>query len=151
MKNNPLNDVMPSILRHEGVWVGEYQHINIVGEIIDQHRSRVECVFPDTGDEVYIQKNSFTWEDGREQTSEFAGVLEGERIFWDTLNFRGYGWVASPTIFLLELDRKDQPGASFSETIVLGSSGRDRARTWHWFKDGKCFQRTLCNERLIKR
>lgn len=146
---NPLKEIMPSILLHEGVWEGEYQHIDIDGNIIDRHASRVECVFPEFGDEVYIQKNHFTWADGREHEVEFGGVLEGERIFWDTPTFSGYGWVASPNIFLLELDRKDVKGASFSEAIVLGSNGRDRARTWHWFKDGKCYQRTLCNERLV--
>jgi len=137
---NPLKEVMPSILRHEGVWVGDYKLVDVNGDVIDQHKSRVECVFPESGDEVYVQKNHFTWQDGREYSVSFSGVLEGERIFWDTPTFSGYGWAASPTIFLLELDRKDVPGASFSEIIVLGADGRDRARTW---------QRTLCTEHLL--
>ena len=141
---------MPSILQHEGIWQGEYQHIDRDGKIIDRHASRVECVFPAMGDEVYIQKNHFSWDDGREQKVEFGGVLRDDRIFWDTPTFSGYGWEAGPAIFLLELDRKDVAGASFTEIIVLGASGKHRARTWHWFKDGRCYQRTLCNEWLVE-
>lgn len=146
---NPLKKIMPSVLRHEGVWLGQYQHIDAHGAIIDQHQSRVECVFPDSGAQVYIQKNQFTWGDGRQQSVSFGGVMDGERIFWDTPTFRGYGWAASASVFLLELERKDVIGASFSEAIVLGEGGRHRARTWHWFKDGQCYQRTLCNESLV--
>ncbi len=146
--SNPLKDIMPSVLRHEGVWKGQYQHIDIHGKVIDQHASRVECVFPDSGDEVYIQKNHFTWDDGREHSVSFGGIIDGDKIFWNTPTFLGYGWAASQSVFLLELERKDVVDASFSEAIVLGESGRHRARTWHWFKDGKCYQRTLCNESL---
>lgn len=147
--SNPLKELMPAIFDHEGVWDGVYQYIDLEGQLLDQHLSRVECVFPDEGDVVYIQKNQFTWEDGRTHQVEFGGVLIENRIYWDTETFSGFGWQASPGIFLLELDRKDVQGASFSEAIVMGNTRKDRARTWHWFKDGKCYQRTLCNERLV--
>ena len=100
------------------------------------------------GDEVYVQKNQFTWDDGRTHKAEFVGTLVGDKIFWDTETFKGFGWQASPAIFLLELDRKDVPGASFSEVIIMGDTKRSRARTWHWFREGHCYQRTLCNELL---
>ena len=47
---------------------------------------------------------------------------------------------------MLRLERKDVPGASFTEVIVLGGDGKSRARTWHWFIDGELYQRTLCDE-----
>lgn len=147
--NNPLKSLMPEILEHEGVWEGQYQVIDRGGKLLDQHASRVECIFPDHGDVVYIQKNRFTWDDGRCHEVEFGGILVDERIYWDTPTFRGFGWQASPDIFLLELQRKDVPGASFTETIVMGATKMNRARTWHWFKDGECYQRTLCNERRV--
>ena len=146
---NPLKQIMPAIYHHQGVWEGVYQVVDMDGRLIDQHDSRVECIFPEQGEVVYIQKNRFEWEDGRIYEAEFGGVLSGQRIYWDTPTFSGYGWQASPGIFLLELDRKDIPGASFSEAIVMGDSLKHRARTWHWFKDGMCYQRTLCNERLV--
>jgi hypothetical protein len=33
--------------------------------------------------------------------------------------------------------------------IQLSDDGKNRARTWQWFKDGKCFQRTLIDEVFI--
>ena len=146
---NPLKQLMPMILEHEGVWEGEYQHIDKLGNIIDQHKSRVECVFPSDGPVVYLQKNQFTWQDGRVHTAEFGGVMHDSKIYWDTETFKGYGWAVSDRVFLLELERKDTPGASFTECIIMGSSKKKRARTWHWFKDGECYQRTLCNEYLL--
>lgn len=146
--SNPLANIMPGILKHEGVWRGEYQVIDLYGKVIDRHASRVECEFPSEGEVVYRQHNQFTWEGGREVRVSFDGVLEGNRIFWDTPTFRGYGWSVNESVFILELDRKDVEDARFTEIIALGESGRQRARTWHWFKDGKCYQRTLCNETL---
>lgn len=152
-RDNPLKTLMPPVLQHSGVWRGEYQHLDIQGKIVDQHASQVECVFPDyvtaPDDPVYLQRNEFTWDDGRKHKVEFAGIIKGDRIWWDTDTFSGYGWQASPSIFLLELERKDVAGASFLEAIVMGSCLTNRARTWHWFKDGVCYQRTLCNENLV--
>lgn len=143
---NPLRQLMPSVLAHEGIWLGTYRHIDLQGKTLDFHKSRVECLFPEHGAAVYIQRNCFTWEDGRCLQVEFPGILKEGRIYWDTETFRGYGWAASEHIFLLELERKDEPGAYFYESIVMGSTDNQRARTWHWFKEGRCYKRTLCDE-----
>lgn len=145
---NPLIELMPEMFEHEGVWHGEYQHLDLAGNILDQHQSLIECVFPDQGDEVYIQKNTFTWADGREHKVQFGGSIVNDRIWWDTETFKGYGWVAAPNVIMLEVDRKDFPGVTFTEIIIMGQSKKDRVRTWHWFEHGKCFKRTLCNEQL---
>ncbi len=144
--SNPLLDLMPQIYDHEGVWTGTYRHVDLDGQTLDFHKSRVECIFPDAGDVVYIQKNRFEWEDGRVYEVEFPGVLVDDKIYWDTETFSGYGWQSGENVFLLELDRKDLPGARFHEAIVIGPDRKTRARTWHWFKDGVCFKRTLCDE-----
>lgn len=138
----------PQMLRHEGIWEGTYQHIDLDGKLLDVHKSRVECIFPKSGEIAYIQKNKFEWEDGRTYQVEFGGVIKNDKIFWDTETFVGNGW-ESETCVLLELDRKDDPGASFTEIIILANDGKSRARTWHWFKNGKCFKRTLCNETKV--
>jgi len=146
--SNPLKTMMPEMYQHQGVWEGVYQHIDLDGKIIDEHASHVECVFPDQGEEVYVQRNRFTWDDGREHKVEFSGVIKDNKIWWDTDTFCGFGWVAAKNIILLELDRKDVENTKFSEIIVLGQNKRERVRTWHWLQNGKCFKRTLCNERL---
>ena len=138
--------VMPALLAHEGVWTGTYRTVDLDGRVIDEHESRVECVFPDSGEFHYLQKNRFRRADGRETHAEFGGVLDGDRIVWDTATFSGYGWVTRDEVVLLTLERKDLARASFTEIIVLGSDRSDRARTWHWFQDGRLLKRTLCDE-----
>lgn len=144
-----IKAVMPAMLRHEGVWEGTYRVVDLDGRIVDEHASRVECRFPDNGPYVYAQRNRFTWPDGRVYEAEFGGVLRGERIYWDTDRFSGYGWATQDDVVLLTLDRKDRPGETFTEVIVLAPDGSHRARTWHWLRDGRLFQRTLCDERRI--
>lgn len=146
---NPLRQLMPAIFQHQGVWQGTYRHIDVDGNTLDFHHSKVECIFPESGDAVYVQRNQFDWADGRQYSAEFAAVLNGDKLFWDTDRFCGYGWQASPHMFYLELQRKDEPGVSFYENIIIGDDPGQRARTWHWFKQGKCFKRTLCDESLV--
>ena len=146
---SPLHKLMPAVLEHKGIWEGTYRHIDIEGNTIDLHKSRVECIFPEEGEVVYIQRNQFEWDNGKVFNIAFDGIIKDNRIYWDTETFKGYGWVASPNIFLLELERKDEPGAWFYESIVMGADKKHRARTWHWFKNGQCFKRTLCDEHLV--
>ncbi len=138
---------MPALLAHEGVWTGTYRTIDLDGRTIDRHSSRVECLFPESGDHHYVQRNRFTWADGRRREVEFGGALQDDRLVWDTETFSGYAWCSRDGVVLLTLDRKDLPNTSFTEIIVIGAEGNNRARTWHWFRDGVLFERTLCDER----
>lgn len=146
-KFEDFRKAMPTIRAHEGVWEGVYKHIDIDANIIDQHKVRIICEFPTTGEYPYIQHNHFMWEDGRELKAKLPGVFRGDgRLWFDTPTFHGSSWETHDGLILLNLDRKDDPGANFFEIIAMGSSCKDRARTWHWFKDGKLFKRTLCDE-----
>jgi len=144
-KPNSIASQFPQIAQHQGVWIGEYIHTNLNGDIIDRNKSQVECLFPKDSHWVYVQKNHFSWTDGREKTSEFGAIIKDNKLFWDTESFKGYGWESEHCI-ILELERKDIPNASFTEIILMGEDHQSRVRTWHWFKNGRCFQRTLCNE-----
>lgn len=144
-----LARVMPALLDHEGVWEGTYRFVDTEGRTVDLYESRIHCEFPDDGPWAYVQRNRYTWPDGRVVEIEFGGELQGERIFWDTERFKGYGWLTHDDIVMLSLDRKDTPGESFTEMIQIGADGIHRARTWQWFRDGKPFQRTLCDERRV--
>lgn len=141
-----FRSAMPSMLKHEGKWEGKYTHLNMDAEIIDQHDAAVVCEFPEMGEYPYIQYNHFTWKDGRELKSELPGKYKDGRLRWDTETFIGSAWESHDGIILLNLDRKDEPGARFFEMINLGATGNNRARIWHWFKDGRLFKRTLCDE-----
>lgn len=140
---------MPTMHRHEGVWAGVYRHLDAEGRLIDEHRTRVTCRFPADGPFAYVQSNHFTWPDGRELRAELPGVFRDGRLWWDVPTFRGYAWETHDGIVLLNLERKDDPGAHFIEMIVLGASGEHRARTWQWFKDGRLVRRTLCDEQKV--
>jgi len=141
-----LQRAMPALLAHEGVWTGRYRSVDLDGRTVDEHASRVECVFPGDGPWHYLQRNRFEWADGRVRESEFGGRLAGERLVWDVDTFSGRAWTTDAGIVLLELERKDQPDTRFTEIIVLGDDGASRARSWHWFRNGTFFQRTLCDE-----
>ena len=144
-----MQNTLPAMLLHEGVWEGTYRVVDLDGRVIDEHRSRVQCVFPDDGPYAYVQRNLFTWPDGRVFEAKFGGELRGDRLYWDTDRFKGYGWSTLDDVIMLTLDRKDRPGESFTEIIVLAPNGNERARTWHWFKNGALYQRTLCDERRV--
>lgn len=140
---------MPAMLTHEGWWDGWYRHLDTDGTLLDAHRVRTRCEFPEEGPWHYVQHNWLTWDDGREAHYEFGGRLEGERLVWDTERFRGYGWQTHDDTLMLRLDRLDVPGAYYLEMISIAPDGRSRARTWQWFRDGAPWKRTLCDERRI--
>ncbi len=142
--------VMQIMRRHEGTWRGRYRHIDIDGVMLDEHETSVECVFPESGPYAYVQRNRFSWADGREEAMEFGGVLRDGMLHWDTEIFSGYAWVTHEDAILLKLDRKDEPGVSFKEIILLEDGADHRCRTWHWFRDGAPFQRTLCDEYRVR-
>jgi len=131
---------------HEGTWEGRYTHLDAQAQILDHHDVRIVCEFPDTGPYAYIQYNHFTWADGHEYKAQLPGTYKDGRLWWDTDTFKGSAWETHDGIILLNLERKDDPGARFYEMITLGDTGQERARIWHWFKDGKLFKRTLCDE-----
>ena len=78
--------------------------------------------------------------------SGFGGRLDGSRIYWETDRFYGYGWETAEDTLMLKLDRLDEPGAYYIEMINIAPDGQSRARTWQWFKDGRPWKRTLCDE-----
>ncbi|MEP3890274.1 MAG: hypothetical protein ABJN69_07385 [Hellea sp.] len=137
---------MPAMLEHEGVWDGLYTHINRNAEVIDKHKVQITCEFPNSGEYAYIQHNHFMWNDGREFRIALPGVYKGGRLWWDLETFSGSAWQTKDNLILLNLDRKDDPGANFFEIIAMGDTGQHRSRTWHWFKNGQLFKRTLCDE-----
>lgn len=146
-----LLDLMPGLARHQGTWTGVYRHVDAEGALLDQHRVTVRCEFPEVGPHVYIQHNHFIWDDGRETRAVLPGVIRDGMLWWDVETFHGYSWETRDGILLLNLTRKDEPGANFFEMITIGSTGEFRSRTWQWFRDGKLYRRTLCDEERVSR
>ncbi len=143
---NPLHEHMPALVSHAGVWEGTYRTVTTDGVEVDCHASHIEVSFPDDGPYAYVQKNRFTWPDGRLVEAEHPGVYLDGCLWWDTGLIRGHAWQGDDRTCILTWERTDTPGAHLYELIVLAPSGRTRARTWHWFRDGECYQRTLIDE-----
>ncbi|NRA28616.1 MAG: hypothetical protein HRU11_00010 [Parvularculaceae bacterium] len=142
-------DLFPATRAHEGVWQGTYTHLNAAAEIEDQHASTVFCEFPDDDGKVfYRQRIHFSWQDGRDRHDVFEGIPKDGALWYDTPTFHGKSWEAGDGVILLNLQRKDEPGAHFFEIIAMGTNGH-RARTWHWFREGQLYRRTLCDERRV--
>lgn len=145
-----LQRAIPAMLLHEGWWDGWYRHYNGDGALIDQHKVKTHCEFPDQGEWHYVQHNWLNWEDGRMASYEFGGKLEGDRILWATDRFSGYGWETEEDTLMLKLDRLDEPGSYYVEMINIVPDRKSRRRTWQWFKDGQPWKRTLCDEWRIE-
>jgi hypothetical protein len=144
-----LAAVMPAMLLHEGWWNGWYRHYDADGKLVDAHRVKTHCEFPDSGPWHYIQHNWLSWDDGRSALYEFGGRLEDDRLLWETERFSGYGWQTGEDTLMLKLDRLDVPGAYYVEMINIAPDSQSRARTWQWFQDGRPRKRTLCDEERI--
>ena len=41
-----MKTLMPLIPKGEGVWAGEYIYVDPMGVVLQQHKSRLVCVFP---------------------------------------------------------------------------------------------------------
>ncbi|MFN2098522.1 hypothetical protein [Altererythrobacter sp. MF3-039] len=145
-----LEAVMPAMLLHEGWWDGWYRHIDSDGTPIDAHKVKTHCEFPDSGEWHYIQHNWLSWEDGSEATYEFGGRLAGDKLVWETDRFGGYGWQSHEDTLMLKLDRQDEPEAYYIEMIAIAADRQTRSRTWEWFKNGRPWKWTLCNEHRIE-
>lgn len=145
-----LEAAMPAMMLHDGWWDGWYRDFDSDGRLLDERRVKTHCEFPDEGPWHYIQHNWLSWADGREMHVEFGGKLDGDRIYWETDRFSGYGWQTLEDTLMLKLDRLDEPGAYYIEMISVAPDNQTRGRTWQWFKDGKPWKRTLCDEWRIE-
>jgi hypothetical protein len=145
-----IREGMPVLARHAGEWEGEYIHVDPDNNVIDRHRSHLQCKFPDDGPYAYYQINTYIWDDGRREEIHFPATYRDGQIWWDTDRIDGRAWEIDPRTVCLTWTRKDMPGAYLYEMIQLSEDGNDRARTWHWFENDKLFKRTCITERRVK-
>jgi hypothetical protein len=141
-----MSERFPAHRAHEGVWIGTYRHLDAQGAVESMFASRVTCSFPKEAEVFYRQVTELTDASGKSTVASFDGIDRGDHLYFDSPAFSGRSWETPQGQILLDLSRKDEPGARFVEIIILGEGGLHRARTWHWFKLGKLYRRTLCDE-----
>lgn len=151
-----IRQAMPLLARNEGVWEGVYRYYDAAtGKLTDEHRSRLICRLPEDGPHAgaYHQTNYYFWDDGRTDIREFPAWYEDGRIRWDNELIKGWAAAMQPDDFnrstCLNWTRQGEPDLFLYEMIQLSDNGINRARTWQWFNQGVCFQRTLIDERFI--
>ena len=142
-----LRKEMPLLARHEGVWEGVYIHVDADNNVIDRHKSRLQCTFPSEAE--YHQINTYTWDDGRTEEIHFPSTYRDGKIWWDNERIIGNCWEADPQTIMLRWERKDLPNAYLYEMIQLSADGNDRARTWHWFENDELYKRTCIKEKRV--
>jgi hypothetical protein len=152
-----IREAMPLLASNEGIWEGWYRYYDAkTGLLTDQHRSRLHCrLIGAPGHEEYHQTNYYYWEDGRTEIREFPAWYENGRVWWDNDLIKGWAAAMQPDDFnrstCLNWERKNEPGMYLYEMIQVDEARQNRARTWQWFRNGICFQRTLIDEVFVTR
>lgn len=153
----PIRQNMPLLAAAEGVWEGIYRYYDAEsGDKIDEHKSRLLCRLPEDGAPAdYHQTNYYYWADGRQETREFPANFDNGRIWWDNDFIKGWCAPMSPDdnnlSMCLHWERKKEEGVYLYEMIQVDHDNRFKSRTWQWFRNGKCFMRTLIDEKFITR
>jgi hypothetical protein len=143
--------------RQRGVWEGWYRFYDAAtGRLTDQHRSRLLCrIIEEEGKPPYHQTNQYFWEDGRTDIREFPADYRDGRIWFDNDLITGWAAPMKPDDFnrttVLNWTRIGEPDLFLYEMIQHSDNGINRARTWQWFREGVCFQRTLIDEKRVTR
>lgn len=140
-----IDQALPLLARNAGRWLGTYTHCGPGLEVQDRHDFSIEVSFPDA--RTYRQESHYVWPDGRRQSLAFEGVLEGEAIVFDNGRIAGRMWALDAETLYLKFRFSAEPQVHVCEMIQLSADGRDRARTWHWFRGRVLFRRTLVEER----
>jgi len=152
---SPIRKNLPLLAKGEGVWEGVYRYYDAdTGEKVDEHKSRLICRLPDDAKPAdYHQTNHYYWADGREETREFPANYRDGRIWWDNEYIKGWCGPMRPDDNDLSMclfwERKGEQGVYLYEFIQVDADGQSKARTWQWFRDGKCYMRTLIDEKFI--
>ena len=147
----------PLLADQAGVWDGEYVHVNAAHEIIDRHRSRLVCRLEDgrDGEAQLSQTNIYTWGDNQREIRYFVATLRGNQL--RVSNELIDGWIgtvdhdATNRMILVGWTRPSEPGFRYYEMITVAEDGNAKNRTWHWYREGRLFQRTIINEERVSR
>jgi len=154
---NIIGARQPLVADQAGVWEGEYVHLDAEHREIDRHRSTLVCRLEDgaNGAARLSQTNIYTWADGSREIRYFDGVFRDDRLWIANALIDGWtGAVAmDPTArtILVGWTRTAEPDFRYYEMITVAEDGDAKNRTWHWYRKGRLFQRTLINEVRVAR
>lgn len=135
-----------------GVWEGEYVHLDADHNIIDRHKSRLVCRLHDgpDGEAKLAQTNIYTWDDGTQEIRYFDGTFKGDRVWINNELINGYvgalSYDETQRTIMVGWTRAHEPDFRYYEMITVAEDNQAKNRTWHWYRKGRLFQRTIINE-----
>ena len=154
---NIIAETQALVADQAGVWEGEYVHLDENHNEIDRHQSQLVCRLNDgpEGEASLSQSNIYTWADGQREIRYFECLFKGDRLWIENELISGWTGEVSldPTnrTIMVGWTRTSEPDFRCYEMITVAEDGDAKNRTWHWYRKGKLFQRTLINESRISR
>lgn len=149
-EKNPVPNAIPLLARHMGRWVGTYRFIKPDLTLLDQYDFDILVELPEGEPGChYRQTSSYTWPDGRADRLVFEAECIENRIIWDAPRIAGKMWAIDDTTLYLTFYMKHDPSLVVHEMIQLSKCGQNRARTWHWLRDGAVEKLTLVDEKRV--
>jgi len=121
----------PLLSKHIGVYESLYIVIDAEGRVVDTYRARNE--FRVDGSR-YVQRNIYTWPDGRTRDTTFPGTLRDGVLYFDTPVLKGEARQVSDDVILLVFDYVDRP-VHVIETIRRVDDIR-WGRTMQYYENG---------------
>jgi hypothetical protein len=152
-----ITEKQPIVADQAGVWEGEYVHLDADHNIIDRHKSRLVCRLTDGPDGLakLSQTNIYTWDDGTQEIRYFDGTFQGDRIWIKNDLIDGFvgalNYDETQRTIMVGWTRTHEPDFRYYEMITVAEDGEAKNRTWHWYRKGRLFQRTVINENRISR
>ena len=140
-----MDNLMPVLARGGGWWEGTYTHVDTVGAVIDTYQVRCHSEFPTDGSADYRLSTHNLWADGRETRASYGADYSDRRLYWQE-GLTGWMCEVDDMTVYLRFGFERDPTITVCEMIQISPDGQNRARTWHWFREGVLFQTTLTKE-----
>ena len=147
---NPIQTNMPLLARHAGIWEGEYTHLAPDRTVQDQHLFRILVELPEDREAAYRQTSHYWWPDGRTQQLRYEARYAEGRLAFDTGRIHGRLWEIDDRTLYMRFAFHADPAGYVCEMLQLSPDGRNRARTWHWFREEVLWRITLVRERRVR-
>jgi hypothetical protein len=147
---SPIATHMPVLYLVKGRWGGTYTETAPDGTPVDRYRFALDISFPEDGDAAYRQVTRYDWDDGRHVELVFDAafaVIDGQpSIWWDHEVMHGRLYEVDDRTLHLRFAYKDGEGIEVQESMFVAPDGSSRMRTWHWFRHGVPYRKTIVDE-----
>ena len=148
--NDTIYEGLPLIALNEGRWDGTYRFVRPNGELVDEYDFRIRVSLSTDNARAYRQDSHYRWPDGRTAVLVFEAAYADRQLTWDNGRINGRLWEISPDTLYLSFGFNEQPELSCHEMVQTFAEGRQRGRTWLWYKGNVLDRYTLIDERRVE-